>query len=318
MSWNLVHPLFLVCIFHFSMAANGEEPPTKAEGKRTDLYGDQLPAGAAARFGSVRLRHADPADVVFLAGGKRLATGGSSKEPLCVWDLTNDQCVCAIDAHASCSAFSPDGNCLAVASIQNHKGGQESVLRLFNLSDGKETAQFPQGHNDSISTLAFSPDGKTLACGAWERSYLFDCTMGRVLQSLPDQPWGLAFSPDGKTLVFNTRNRVRIWDVASGQERNNRPGDIGYNPVTAASPDGRLLATTDWLDRKVSLWDTATGRLLQQFPFHGEQPHALKMGFMVPRGAGERRGVSPTGGGLYSAESKTRRADASTLANEPR
>src|SRR5262249_34538537 len=68
-------------------------------------------------------------------------------------------------------ALSPDGKWLAVAGYQFAEGGKDEV-RLFNAETGglKKTLDFnPPGTDDppagALTAVAFSPDGKTLACG---------------------------------------------------------------------------------------------------------------------------------------------------------
>jgi hypothetical protein len=53
--------------------------PVRAEGPRLDRYGDPLPEGAVARFGSGRLRHpgGDATAIAFSPDGKSVVTVGS-------------------------------------------------------------------------------------------------------------------------------------------------------------------------------------------------------------------------------------------------
>src|ERR1700686_1957798 len=61
------------------------EAQTKESKVRLDLYGDALPAGAVARLGTLRFRHADViAFAAFLPGGKSVVTVGDDGI-ICVW-----------------------------------------------------------------------------------------------------------------------------------------------------------------------------------------------------------------------------------------
>jgi WD40 repeat protein len=120
-----------------------------------------------------------------------------------------------------------------------------------------------------LHTLAFSPDGKTLAfAGAQGAVRLID------LEAQPprEQTWNpggpptiltsLAFSPDGKLLACARENgSIHLRDMAGGTELRTLPGPDRYMAQIAFSPDGTLLAAAG-LDAVVRLWKVATGQLL--------------------------------------------------------
>jgi WD40 repeat protein len=219
----------------------------------------------------------------FSPDGKWFVAGAQLNEPLGIFDAATGREVRRISCRATTSTVSPDSTRLAVSSDQNAKGESETVVRLFDLASGKETAQFPLGDGHSPSRLTFGPDGKTLACSRSNPSCILDCSTGRVLQrfstSVQWVPWDVAFSPDGKTLVASAGGRLRFWDISKGKEFHVYPGEFS-TPVLAVSPDGRFLASSDyWFDREVSLWDAATGTLVRRLPLGGEKETVRHLAF---------------------------------------
>jgi WD40 repeat protein len=230
---------------------------------RVDRYGDPLPPGAIARLGTVRFRtwaHG----VAFLPGDKVLAT--MDREVVSFWEVgTGKETRRSVDMRwGEAAALSADGKLLAVAAVPN-----DSTIHLWEVDTGKHLLQL-KGQQGRIHALAFTADGRTLASGGDRQVWIWGTTTGKEVCRAEVGPADLAvaFSPDGKTLAsagWDVASAVSIRETATGKELHRFRLPLGIFQV-AFAPDGKTLAAVeDWNDdegreKKVHLWDVATGR----------------------------------------------------------
>lgn len=99
-----------------------------------------------------------------------------------------------------------------------------------------------------------------------------------ILRSNLGEIWSVAFSPDGRTLAsgHGWRNYgVNLWDVMSEQLKSTSISYTDEATISVAfSHDGRTLATGSW-DKKVILWDVASGQLEAVLIGHSERVHSV-------------------------------------------
>lgn len=103
-------------------------------------------------------------------------------------------------------AFGPDGHILATASTGN------GTVRTWDTRTGRLQGTFRV--SAEVSSLSFSPDGRTLAAGSLRGVQLWDLATLQPRATLPARtPTTLEFSPDGRTLAVADGGTAELWSV---------------------------------------------------------------------------------------------------------
>ena len=138
-------------------------------------------------------------------------------------------------------------------------------MLLWDIAAGTVTRTL-EGHAGRVSSVAFGPEGTTLASGSSDHTiWLWDIATGTHMRTLGGHLGSVesvAFSPDGDTLasgspssIYGSDNTVRLWDVTTGVNIHTFTGHTFEISSVAFSPDGRTLASAG---RDLQLWDVGT------------------------------------------------------------
>ncbi len=228
--------------------------------------------------------------VAVSADGKTIVSGGDN---LRLWDGGTGKTIRTLEVpggYVEALALSADGKTLAT-------GGRDKVVRLWEVSTGKEIQQYK--HEGTLRAVAFAPDGEALASGDLQlnlRLWNLESKKGvhkiKIQATFTDR-LALAFSPDGKTLavggalnadwprgipstdpyglvpVLDKGYPVQLFETATGKETGRLDGLVSRIRALAYSPDGKVLAAASG-DGRIALWDVTTGKERLSFLAHPE------------------------------------------------
>ena len=207
--------------------------------------------------------------VAFSPNGTTIA-GASSNGTVQLWDANTGQSQAILEAHGDgvySVAFAPDGKTLASGTRDSQDNFVEVIrppatlqgmIQLWDVATG-QLKNTLEGHEGSVSSVAFAPDGKTLACGRNnDIIQLWDVDTGQLKNTLEGHMYvveSVAFSPDGTTLASGSLDgTVQLWDTDTGQSQAILQGHRYGTLSVAFAPDGNTLASGS-MDGTILLWD---------------------------------------------------------------
>jgi WD40 repeat protein len=158
-------------------------------------------------------------------------------------------------------ALSPDGSSVLVMN-------EEPVLWKV---DSQKTVSLPLEFGEACIAVAFSPDGKRVLSGDYDRAWLWDLETGQKIHRFPHSCYraninSAEFSRDGKTLLLaGYTGDPRIFDVESGKLVTTFGSPYDHTDAccskTILSHDGNR-AVTFRAESGACFWDANSGKPL--------------------------------------------------------
>jgi WD40 repeat protein len=249
--------------------------------------------------------------VAFDPEGKILLTAGPAL-PTRLWDLTTGRVARSLDRNSfpyGAMSVAVSARQRIVATASPDVRDETATIELWDLNTGNKRRSFSDKSSGEFS-IAFSPDGRTLAVGRLgDVTSLWDTMTGDKIRDLGKTYFRyniVAFSTDGKTLArtswgdtvaktsqsatspvddpkvkeilgasgsVNSRS-IDLWDVETGSQiqRITEPGTSFYS--IGFSPDGSVMAAAG-TENRVDVWNIRTSQKIGGFPGRDETFYAV-------------------------------------------
>jgi WD40 repeat protein len=187
--------------------------------------------------------------------------------------------------HHSSIAYSPD--IIAAASQM------DGMLMVYDWTSGEVLHQSFE-HATGASDLAFSPDGTLLASAPWYGGgvTVWDVETGARVRRIAEADESVAWSPDGSTLATGSYGdtygygAVILWEPLDGTviqvftPQSDRPAS--WITHVTWSPDGAQVAANMFCGSETFIWDVETGQ--QLFQIDGANMHFSPDGAFIATG----------------------------------
>lgn len=145
---------------------------------------------------------------------------------------------------------------------------------LQQKTQGWRCVQTLAKHTDTVTCVAFSRDGQTLATASADHTInLSHWESGKLLHRITghtDTVTSVVFSPDSKLLASGSADKtIKIWQTDTGNLLHTLTGHSVTVFSVAFSPDGQILASGSG-DGTIKLWYPGSGKLLEVLTGHSD------------------------------------------------
>ncbi len=248
--------------------------------------------------------------------GKRMVTGGGDGKMM-LWDLQTGDSLQSIQSYRHPILdihFSQDETQIITSSwdatVKIHDLKSKKLLHYFEFNEGgsaynviwspgdlyvftsqgnilkmwETDTQAPVrdfiGHQDLISSLHISPDGRSLLSSSWDGSIrLWDIGTGLMSRKFKGHQGAVhisIFSPDGNLIYSAGADRsIRVWDIATAQVVRTFDGHLAEITSLLLSPDNKMLISHS-VDGATKFWDLNSGKEFFEHIHFGEKEWMVK------------------------------------------
>ena len=187
-----------------------------------------------------------------------------------VWDAESRELIKEWTHPEGCLqiAISPDGRLIAVGAW---------TVAIYT-TEGRQV-------NDSIEVdedlwaMAFSPDGKKLACATYDNIRVYDVDTGTRVLGLLHGDWirDILWSRDGSRIFSGSIDKtIHCWNSETGVQIGHAwTGHAQSIRSLSLSPDGSILASAS-RDSTVRFWDATSGKPIGQHLRHDGPVNAVR------------------------------------------
>ena len=209
--------------------------------------------------------------IAYSPQGDRVVSAGEDCRVV-LWDVESGDCLHILIGHTDTVyrlLYSPRGHQIA-SSSSSALGGSDNTVKLWSFD--VEVCCRVLTHNEDVRTVAYSPQGDTIAIGCSDGTVrLWDTATGDcryIFIGDISYIYCVAYSPNGHQVASGDLNKnIRLWSTESGECLRTLSGHFESVSILSYSLRGDLLASASF-DKSVRVWDTATGVCRQTLTGH--------------------------------------------------
>lgn len=212
--------------------------------------------------------HTDAVNSVIFSSNGAQALSGSDDRTMKLWDISSGKNIMTFSCYDRV-------NVVAMSPVETSvlAGIDRVMIQKFGTVSGKELTSL-SGHNSMVLSLVYSPDGKYVLSGSWDKTLkLWNAdsnTEIRTFNGHSSYVRSVAISPNGKQALSGSEDgNMILWDMGSGKKiRSFIEGAFKPRIFSVAfSPNGKY-ALCGLADSTIMLWDVTTGKEVRTFNGH--------------------------------------------------